>query len=72
MEKSSKTRTVFTEIQHFSRQINTFTEEVTTELISWKFLSVVAFYSTEFLTGYQTRADFTLKSSTFCFYTESH
>ena len=52
VEKSSKTRSPFLrENQHFpvkstfSRQINVFTKEVTKELISRKFFSVIAFYS---------------------------
>ena len=40
-EKSSKTR-----YNHFYGKINIFTKEVTIELISRKFLSVIAFYST--------------------------
>ena len=46
--KSSKARsiTVFTEKTRFFRQIDDFTKEVTKELISRKFLIVIAFYST--------------------------
>ena len=48
VEKTSKTRliTIFTEKSTFSRQTNVFTKEVTKELISRKFLILVAFYST--------------------------
>ena len=47
MEKSSKTRSLFLQKnQDFFRQINGFTKEVTKELISRKFLSLIAFYST--------------------------
>ena len=47
VEKSSKTRSPFLrENCHFFRQINVFTKEVTKEMISRKFLSVIAFYST--------------------------
>ena len=47
VEKSSKTRSlVFTENYNFFRQCNDFTKEVTKEIISRKFLSVIAFYST--------------------------
>ena len=43
---SSKTRLPFLrQNQHFFRQINAFTKEVSKELISRKFLSVIAFYS---------------------------
>ena len=41
------TRSLFLlEIQHFFRQIKFFTKEVTKELISRKFFSVIVFYST--------------------------
>ena len=47
VEKSSKTRSlILCKNEHFFRQINIFTKEVTKELISRKFLSVIAFYST--------------------------
>ena len=47
VEKYRKTRLQFLrKNQHFFRQINVFTKEVTNELISRNFLSVIAFYST--------------------------
>ena len=47
MEKYNKTRSRFLEKnQHFFRQITVFTKEVTKELISRNFLSMIAFYST--------------------------
>ena len=47
VEKSSKTRSPFLRKNcHFFRQINAFTKEVTKELISRNFFSVIAFYST--------------------------
>ena len=47
VEKSSKTRSlILCKNEHFFRQINIFTKEVTKELISRKFLSVIAFYRT--------------------------
>ena len=47
VEMSSKTRSPFLrENQNFFRQISVFTKEVAKELISRKFLSVNAFYST--------------------------
>ena len=46
VEKLSKTRSLFfRKNQHFIHQINVFTKEVTKELISRKFLRVIAFYS---------------------------
>ena len=51
VEKSSKTRSLFLrKNHHFSRQIDDFTKEVTKELISRKFLSVIVFYSAFFCT----------------------
>ena len=47
VEKSYKKRSrLLRKNHHFFRQINAFTKEVTKELISRKFLSVIAFYST--------------------------
>jgi len=47
VEKSSKTRSQFLRKNcHFFRQINVFTIEFPKEMISLKFLSVIAFYST--------------------------
>ena len=47
VEKYYKTHSRFLgKNQHFFRQITLFTKEVTKELISRNFLSVIAFYST--------------------------
>ena len=49
------TITVFTENSTFFRQINVYTTKVTKELISRKFLSVIAFYNIQLFTKWTGR-----------------